>query len=207
MAAPTEQPQPPKQRFKRRSDNKKRLIDAATGLFHHQGFDRTTLADIAKRAGFPLGNVYYYFKTKTELARAVIEQRSERFQRLFREWEALPTPQQRLIAFLKQFEESRGYLSLHGCPVGSLSQELMKRSHAIGDEASVALAQGTKEIFEAQRRWAEGQFRLMGAASPEQRAETFLAQIQGAALLANSLEDPSLISKQLRRLEQELQGS
>ncbi len=70
-----------------------------------------------------------------------------------------------------------------------------------------ALAQGTRRIFEAQLDWATEQFRQMGAPDPRQRAVALLAQVQGAALLSNSLEDPSLISAQLRRLEQELQAS
>ena len=35
-------------------------------------FKATTLADIAQAADVPLGNVYYYFKSKDELIRAVV---------------------------------------------------------------------------------------------------------------------------------------
>ena len=40
---------------------------AAAQLLHQQGIERTTLADIAKVADVPAGNVYYYFKTKDEV--------------------------------------------------------------------------------------------------------------------------------------------
>ena len=46
---------------------------AAIRLLHQQGIERTTLADIAKVADVPAGNVYYYFKTKDEVIAAVIE--------------------------------------------------------------------------------------------------------------------------------------
>src|SRR6516165_3905370 len=44
-----------------------RLIAAAVLLLHRHGVERTTLADIAKAADVPVGNVYYYFKTKDEV--------------------------------------------------------------------------------------------------------------------------------------------
>ena len=50
------------------SDKRTRLIEAADKLVQLQGFSQTTLADIAKKADVPLGNVYYYFKTKEEIA-------------------------------------------------------------------------------------------------------------------------------------------
>ena len=45
------------------------LLEAANKLVHQQGFNQTTLADIAKAAQVPLGNVYYYFKTKEDIVR------------------------------------------------------------------------------------------------------------------------------------------
>jgi AcrR family transcriptional regulator len=50
-------------------DKRARLIQTAAGLSYQRGFRETTLADIAEAARVPLGNVYYYFKTKEELAR------------------------------------------------------------------------------------------------------------------------------------------
>ena len=57
----------------RRPGKRERLIAAAAQLVHQQGIERTTLADIAKAADVPAGNVYYYFKTKDEVIAAVIE--------------------------------------------------------------------------------------------------------------------------------------
>ena len=62
----------------RRPGNRERLVTAAVQLLHQQGIERTTLADIAKAADVPPGNVYYYFKTRDELVRAVIAARAAR---------------------------------------------------------------------------------------------------------------------------------
>ena len=50
-----------------------RLVAAARQMVHQQGVESTTLADIAQAAGVPLGNVYYYFKTKDDIIQAVVE--------------------------------------------------------------------------------------------------------------------------------------
>src|SRR3984893_662604 len=52
---------------------RERLVSAASDLLYEQGVENTTLADIAHAADVPLGNVYYYFKTKDEIVSAVIE--------------------------------------------------------------------------------------------------------------------------------------
>ena len=56
----------------RTSGKRERLVASAAALFHHQGVQRTTLAEVATDADVPLGNVYYYFKTKDDLVAAVI---------------------------------------------------------------------------------------------------------------------------------------
>ena len=46
---------------------------AAAGLFGTKGFERTTVADIAKVAGISAGSVFYYFPDKRAVFRAVFE--------------------------------------------------------------------------------------------------------------------------------------
>src|SRR5271170_6439999 len=68
------------------AEKRAELVAAATQLLHEQGFHRTTLADVAGRADVPLGNVYYYFKTKDALAEAVILAHEEALRERFAEW-------------------------------------------------------------------------------------------------------------------------
>jgi len=53
--------------LERPRDKRARLVDGACRAFYEQGVEHTTLADIARIADVPLGNVYYYFKTKDDL--------------------------------------------------------------------------------------------------------------------------------------------
>jgi TetR/AcrR family transcriptional repressor of nem operon len=56
-----------------RPGKRDRLVAGARETIHRQGVEATTLADIAEASDVPLGNVYYYFKTKDELVAAAID--------------------------------------------------------------------------------------------------------------------------------------
>lgn len=46
------------------------ILEASLTLFRESGFDRTSMRDIASRAGLSLGSTYYYFGSKEELVYA-----------------------------------------------------------------------------------------------------------------------------------------
>ncbi|OMH39776.1 TetR/AcrR family transcriptional regulator [Motiliproteus sp. MSK22-1] len=56
-----------------RERNKNRIIEAASEVFADKGFAATKTIDIATKAGLPKANVYYYFKSKENLYRSVLE--------------------------------------------------------------------------------------------------------------------------------------
>jgi AcrR family transcriptional regulator len=60
-------------RVARRPGKRDRLVAAASELLRQQSAEKTTLVDIARLADVPVGNVYYYFKTKEEIVETVIE--------------------------------------------------------------------------------------------------------------------------------------
>src|ERR1700736_2375420 len=60
------------------ADKRARLIETTMKLAYKHGFRETSLANIAEAAHVPVGNVYYYFKTKDELGEAVVERRLRR---------------------------------------------------------------------------------------------------------------------------------
>ena len=56
-----------------RERNKELILRAASEEFAEKGFAATKTSDIAARAGLPKPNVYYYFKSKENLYREVLE--------------------------------------------------------------------------------------------------------------------------------------
>src|SRR3981189_3036226 len=101
-------------------DKRTQLIETATKLAYGRGFRETSLADIAEAARVPVGNVYYYFKTKEELAEAVVERRLEEFRAARAEWDRLSSPKERLLDFVGSGHADREQLARGGWPLGGV---------------------------------------------------------------------------------------
>jgi TetR/AcrR family transcriptional regulator, transcriptional repressor for nem operon len=179
-----------------KSDRRERLVEAAAQLAHQHGFGNTALSDIAREAAVPLGNVYYYFKTKAEIGEAIVAQRSAELRALREQWERLASPKDRLVAFIQMAVKNRMALARSGCPVGSLCSELQKE----GGE----LARRSNQPFEELRGWVEAQFAALGRNAGEEKALAIhlLSALQGVSLLANSFQDPKLVMMESEFLKQ-----
>src|SRR5215831_5668114 len=140
--------------MEKRPGKRERLVKSAQALIHEQGAHRTTLADIAERAEVPLGNVYYYFKSKDELIGAVLDSYQEQAAALTRAFERHRTPQARLKALVQNWSEMRETVTRHGCPMGTLCAELDKIDTGLDREAAAVIG----IILD----WAEAQFRQLG---------------------------------------------
>jgi AcrR family transcriptional regulator len=57
-------------------DRREQIIDAAMRVFSQKGYVRATNRDVAREAGITTGLIYYYFKSKEDLLRATLEERS-----------------------------------------------------------------------------------------------------------------------------------
>ena len=176
-----------------RPGKRERLIESARALVHEQGVERTTLAEVAERAEVPPGNVYYYFKTKDELIGAVFERYTEQANQLLGALERHRTPQARLKALTRSWVDMGDLVARHGCPIGSLCSEVDKDAGGRDREAA--------KLFGLIVDWAEAQFRQLGRRDARDHAFTLFAGIEGAALLANTLRDPNIMSRQARQLE------
>lgn len=176
-----------------RAGKRERLVAAAADLMHRQGVQRTKIAEVADAADVPPGNVYYYFKTRNDLVRAVIDTQAAQFSTTLAALEGLPGPADRLRALVRSWDDMRDLVARHGCPVGNLSSELGKNEDGLERYA----ARSMNLIID----WAETQFRELGSPDPRDLAVTLLAGVQGAALLANALRDPHIMTRQVHHLE------
>jgi TetR/AcrR family transcriptional repressor of nem operon len=175
------------------TDKRTRLIETAARLTHEHGFNRTSLADIAQDSGVPLGNVYYYFKTKDALGEALVDRLAGMYESLCARWEADADPRVRLEAFIQMTVDNRKTIARSGCPIGTLCAELHKDGGPLADHAA--------RLFAELLTWIETQFRAMGKGdeSPE-LAVHLLSAIQGVSLLAHSFHNPRYVIQEAARL-------
>jgi AcrR family transcriptional regulator len=177
-----------------RPGKRDRLISAAQDLVYRHGVARTTLADIASAADVPVGNVYYYFKTKDDIISAVVQTQAQQIESTLAELERRHrTPKARLKALVRFLAEHADSTSHYGCPHGTLSTELAKQTEDAGSLAT--------PLMQIQLDWAENQFQAIGRRDARDLAVELLVGYQGSAVLTNALGQPELMTRQARRLE------
>ena len=104
-----------------------RLIEAAMRLFLENGYAATGITAILRKAGVRSGSLYYFFKSKDDLLKAVLE----RYLELLHPFILGPAeaksddPIERVFCLLALY---RGFLTesgcRYGCPVGNLALEV-----------------------------------------------------------------------------------
>ena len=172
---------------------RERLVTAARQVLHEQGVERTTLAGIAQAADVPVGNVYYYFKTKDQLIEAAIQAHRESLTAILATLDRRRTPQSRLKGIIREWTSQRELVARYGCPFGTLACELDKRTNGLDRTAA--------GLMRALTDWVEQQFSSMGRTDARELAIALVASYQGIALLTNTFRDPELMITEGRRLE------
>jgi AcrR family transcriptional regulator len=184
----------PPDRVLTRPGKRERLLGAAADLLYRKGVEKTTLADIAQAADVPLGNIYYYFKTKDAIVDAVVEARVRGVEEMTASLDRrFHSPKRRLKAFIRTLAEQHDVIAQFGCPHGTLCSELEKQGR--GDD------HGATRLLEIPVAWAEAQFRSMGRRDARDLAVEFIASYQGTAVLTQALKEPALMTREGRRLE------
>ncbi|WP_040780038.1 TetR/AcrR family transcriptional regulator [Nocardia pneumoniae] len=176
-----------------KAGKRERLAAAAARVFHEQGVEKTTIADIARSADVPVGNVYYYFKTKDQLVEAAIGAQRHALRDLIAVLEQHDAPQDRLKALVRSWVDQRDMAARFGCPTGTLAAELGKRADGLDREVAV----GLRELID----WVERQFAAMNREDADELAVALIASYQGISLLTNTFHEPGLMAAEGRRLE------
>ena len=178
-----------------KADNRTRLLQAAVKVTYRYGFGDAALADIAKEASVPLGNVYYYFKSKDEIGGAIIDLRVSRFRKLLQELDKADSPKERLCGFVQIKINNREELARSGCPVGTLCSELQKHGGAVAKKSTVLFAEALT--------WMEAQFMALGkGADSRGLAVHLLSATQGVSVLAHTFHDPGMITNEAAWLKE-----
>jgi AcrR family transcriptional regulator len=168
---------------------RKRIIDAANQLFYRKSYNRTSFSDVVEAAEAPRGNIYYYFKSKEAILKAVIEQRLETASTMLMEWNrTIPEPLERLERLVRVIYDSTPALLSSGCPMGSLNVELAKDQPTLAAEA--------KQLFDLYQQWAERQFVELGYPSEARELSLqLLARGEGIIIIAQVYQDPGFLER------------
>lgn len=160
------------------TDKRERLVRAARWAFHRHGVAGVSLAKIARQAGVPAGNSFYYFRSKDELAHAVVDEWCTHVAAVLEELEQQHAdPWLRIHSLLDRAIANRAEYAASGCPLAGLSRDFRVQGGALGSVAA--------RTYELQLEWLGRQFEHANVTPPEARraARFVLAGLQGSFVL------------------------
>jgi TetR/AcrR family transcriptional repressor of nem operon len=110
-----------------RTNTREEIIRKGSELIHTQGFNATGLQQILQAAGIPKGSFYFYFKSKEDFGREVIDYFSGMINGIFTHYlsdKKVPPLKRlgKLFDFFEVYFQKSG--NIRGCPIGNLSLEL-----------------------------------------------------------------------------------
>jgi len=159
------------------------ILSAAEKVFAEAGFGGATMQLIADMAGLPKANLHYYFATKEELYRSVVENIFQIWLHAADSFDAAPGPVEGIGAYIDaKMEISRRH------PAGSKvwASEVMHGAPVIQDYLETTLRQWTSGRAAVIERWTrEGK---MAAVNPEHLLYMLWATTQHYADFGHQIE-------------------
>ena len=184
---------------KRGEAKREALVLAAAELFWTRGYEASSLADIASAARVPLGNVYYYFKTKGDLAGAVADLFVHQTETLIEEVCAeTPDPRRRLKLLVERLQSAQLSRLKHGCPISAAVRDF--RPTMPEQAARAAESFSILTGFLATELGRTGQRPAIALT----RARAAIADWQGSIALATSLGEAPILAECFKRMERTL---
>ena len=177
--------------MKRNKDNKEKIIDTANIMFYKNGYNQTSISDVANMIGISKGNMTYHFHSKNDLLYAVIDKRIIQIEKNLQEWDKkYLEPNDRLKRFVRMLLKESDSLIQFGCPVGSLNVELGKNQRK--------LQESSLQMLELFRNWLVNTFKKMNHSDCYRKSNHLLSMAQGAALMAYVYSDKDLLESECK---------
>lgn len=190
--------QPPRPAPRRKNDPaglRARILDAAFELFQRQGFNATSVHEIAAAARVTSGALHHHFPTKQALGESVIaESVASAVEDAWLEpvRSAASARDGILRVFATLADELDAQRSVQGCPLNNLTLELGYANEAFRDQL--------RRLFD---RWRATVASKLGGRDADARATMVIAAYSGAMAIAKAEqrgEPLRLCAKELERL-------
>ncbi|MFC5181192.1 TetR/AcrR family transcriptional regulator [Actinomadura harenae] len=111
----------------RRGDTREQIRRVALELFAEQGYEKTSLREIAERLGVTKAALYYHFKTKEDIIASLFEEVGERMDELVTWAKSQPMTREHRIEVLERYAEMmRG-------PAGDLMRFMSQNQQEVRD--------------------------------------------------------------------------
>jgi len=168
--------------------SRSRIVEAAAALVAERGVEGTGIDHVLAAAGASKSQLYHYFADKDDLVRAVIARR----------YDQLIDAQAPLLAKLDSWAAIRRWLDMwvdqtqgtgyHGCPLGTLANELADRDDTARTDLASCFAAWEGYLVDGLTHMRD-RGDLAPNADPRRLAMAAFASLQGGLLLAKTHKD------------------
>ncbi|GAB4522729.1 MAG: TetR/AcrR family transcriptional regulator [Amphiplicatus sp.] len=192
-------------------ETREKILAAAESLFLRHGYGGATIDQVLAETGLTKGAFFHHFRSKADLARAVIERYWENDAGLFMGWSERADrlsddPLERMLIFLRLFEEFLDGLGapFQGCVLAAYTQESELFDETMRDyihakfEEWFAIFESKLEALIAARRPAR-------PVTARALAELLGSIIEGGFILAKAYGDARWVQRQCAQYREHLE--
>jgi TetR/AcrR family transcriptional repressor of nem operon len=190
---------------------RERILDAAQNLILDRGYVGMTVDHVLEEVGITKGAFFHHFKTKDDLAKALLRRFAEKDAQIYAETreraeKLSDDPLEQVLIFVRLFEEMFEGLTepYPGCLFASYVYELQQF-----DEETRTLI---RDSFRKWRELLKEKFEVIARKYPPRvevdaasLADVFTVVLEGAFISSKALDEPQVIGEQLRHFRNYLE--
>jgi len=183
---------------------REKILDAAQNLILDRGYVGMTVEHVLAQVGITKGAFFHHFKTKDDLAKALLRRFADKDTRIYSEAreraeKLSDDPLQQMLIFIRLFEEMFEGLTepYPGCLFASYIYELQQfddQTRRLIRDSFTKWRELLKEKFEAIARKYPPQTEV----SSDSLADAFTVVLEGAFITGKAMDEPGVVSEQLR---------
>lgn len=171
-------------------DIRNEIINKSYLLMLNKGYKGTTIDDILSKVNISKGSLYYYFKSKRDIANIILDEIIKK--EFFTEWHDVHISKNPIKNIIKKinisYNEKGNIYSLTGCPLGNLILELSSVDAEFSKKTNSILKMWSSYIKKAiSKSWELGI--INKNFDPEEVADFLVASMEGCILVAKSYHD------------------
>ena len=183
---------------------RERILDAAQGLILERGYSGMTVDDVLAAVDLTKGAFFHHFRTKDDLALALLTRFAERDAQIYQETrdraeKLSDDPLQQLLIFVRLFEEMFDGMAepYPGCLFASYLYELQ----LFGDDTRELIRASFERWRSLLREKIEAVFRKyppQAKVDASHLADAFTVVLEGAFITGKAMNEPQVVADQLR---------
>lgn len=169
-----------------------KIMDIAERRMRERGYNAVSFRDIAAEIGIKSASLHYHYPKKADLGEALVQRYTENFRNAL---------ESRITGDMPPSEKIRTFVDIYRHAL--MEEKLVCLCAVLGAEAPSLpdnVAAEVREFFHMNIDWLEEVFSELGGKNPKAQAQSTLAALEGAMIVASVNEDPDIFKSVANRI-------